>query len=76
MTFDFSGIWIPLITPLQTDDAGMDAGVDHSALTLLVEQYRSSGIRGFASLSTTGEASLLCYEEQEQSLALLIPEIK
>lgn len=68
MTFDFSGIWIPLITPLQADDAGMDAGVDHTALTRLVEQYRSSGIRGFASLSTTGEASLLCYEEQDAIL--------
>ena len=65
MSFDFSGIWIPLITPLQADDEG----VDHTALTRLVEQYRSSGIRGFASLSTTGEASLLCAEEQDAVLA-------
>ena len=65
MSFDFSGIWIPLITPLHSDDAG----VDHTALTQLVEQYRSSGIRGFASLSTTGEASLLCAEEQDAVLA-------
>lgn len=68
MTFDFSGIWIPLITPLHADDAGVDGGVDHIALTRLVEHYRSSGIRGVASLSTTGEASLLSFEEQDAVL--------
>ena len=70
MSFDFSGIWIPLITPLQADDEGMD----HTALTRLVKQYRSSGIRGFASLSTTGEASLLCAEEQDAVLATTVAE--
>ncbi|RYY80312.1 MAG: 4-hydroxy-tetrahydrodipicolinate synthase [Moraxellaceae bacterium] len=69
MTFDFSGIWIPLITPLQADDTGTDMGVDHTALTQLVDTYRSSGIRGFASLSTTGEASLLSFAEQDAVLA-------
>ncbi|WP_026471401.1 4-hydroxy-tetrahydrodipicolinate synthase [Alkanindiges illinoisensis] len=64
MSFDFSGIWIPLITPLHSDDEG----VDHTALSQLVAQYRSSGIRGFASLSTTGEASLLNAEEQDAVL--------
>lgn len=64
MTFDFSGIWIPLITPLQPNDMG----VDYIALTGLVEHYRTSGIRGFASLSTTGEATLLDPEEQDAVL--------
>lgn len=62
MTFDFSGIWIPLITPLQND------AVDHVALIHLIKRYRTSGIRGFASLSTTGEASLLNLEEQDAVL--------
>lgn len=64
MTFNFSGIWIPLITPLQPNDMG----VDHIALIGLVDHYRTSGIRGFASLSTTGEASLLNLAEQDAVL--------
>lgn len=59
MTFDFSGIWIPLITPLQQDM------VDHDALRGLISNYQSSGIRGFASLSTTGEGSLLSPAQQD-----------
>ncbi len=62
MTFDFSGIWIPLITPLRQDE------VDHAALQALITGYRHSGIRGFASLSTTGEASLLSIQEQDSIL--------
>lgn len=68
MTFDFSGIWIPLITPFQVNDAGVNGSMDHTALTRLVEHYRSSGIRGVASLSTTGEASLLSFAEQDAVL--------
>lgn len=66
MPFDFSGIWIPLITPLQHDV------VDTLALQQLVADYRTSGIRGFASLSTTGEASLLSVQEQDAVLQATI----
>lgn len=53
MMFDFSGIWLPLITPFSQQV------VDSNALQKLVTGYRSTGIAGFVSLSTTGEASLL-----------------
>lgn len=66
MPFDFSGIWIPLITPLQHD------AVDTLALQQLVAGYRTSGIRGFASLSTTGEAAQLSVPEQNTVLQATI----
>ena len=66
MAFDFSGIWIPLITPLQ------HGAVDTLALQQLVAGYRTSGIRGFASLSTTGEASLLSVQAQDTVLQATI----
>lgn len=66
MAFDFSGIWIPLITPLQ------HGAVDTIALQQLVDGYRTSGIRGFASLSTTGEASLLSVQAQDAVLQATI----
>ncbi len=66
MMFDFSGIWLPLITPFSQQV------VDSNALQKLVTEYRSTGIAGFVSLSTTGEANLLSSEEQDLVLKTTI----
>ena len=55
---DFSGLWIPLITPF-TGDA-----VDHPALTRLVKHYAAAGVKGFVACGSTGEAAALDKTEQ------------
>jgi 4-hydroxy-tetrahydrodipicolinate synthase len=55
---DFSGLWIPLITPFA------DGAVDHTALTRLVRQYAKAGVRGFVACGSTGEAAALDKAEQ------------
>lgn len=55
---DFSGLWIPLITPFH------DGPVDHPALTRLVEKLKGSGVKGFVACGSTGEAAALSGEEQ------------
>ncbi len=55
---DFSGLWIPLITPFKNGD------VDHPALTKLVKHYASCGIAGFVACGSTGEAAALSEDEQ------------
>jgi len=57
-TTDFSGLWIPLVTPF---DQGQ---VDHAALKRLVAHYRASGIAGLVVCGSTGEAAALDEEEQ------------
>ncbi|MES2582276.1 MAG: 4-hydroxy-tetrahydrodipicolinate synthase [Pseudomonadota bacterium] len=58
---DFSGLWIPLITPF-TGDAGDT--VDHPALTRLVKHYAAAGVTGFVACGSTGEAAALDKTEQ------------
>lgn len=55
---NFSGLWIPLITPFS------DGAVDHPALTRLVQQLRPTGIAGFVVCGSTGEAAALDKTEQ------------
>ena len=55
---DFSGLWIPLVTPLR------DGAVDHPALAALVERLAPSGIAGFVVCGSTGEAAALDEDEQ------------
>ena len=55
---DFSGLWIPLITPFHED------AVDHAALGRLTARLAASGIRGFVVCGSTGEAAALSKEEQ------------
>ncbi len=55
---DFSGLWIPLITPFA------DGGVDHAALARLTAHLAATGIRGFVVCGSTGEAAALSKEEQ------------
>lgn len=59
---DFSGLWIPLVTPF---DQGK---VDHAALKRLVAHYRAKGIAGLVVCGSTGEAAALDEEEQLQTL--------
>lgn len=55
---DFSGLWIPLITPFS------HGAVDHPALARLVQHLRTTGIAGFVACGSTGEAAALDKEEQ------------
>jgi 4-hydroxy-tetrahydrodipicolinate synthase len=65
---DFSGLWIPLITPF---DHG---SVDHASLKRLVAHYRSSGIAGLVVCGSTGEAAALSDEEQLVALETVMKE--
>lgn len=55
---NFSGLWIPLITPFS------NRSVDHPALTKLVQHLRPTGIAGFVVCGSTGEAAALDEAEQ------------
>ncbi|WP_374349270.1 4-hydroxy-tetrahydrodipicolinate synthase [Chitinimonas sp.] len=59
----FSGIWIPLITPFR------DGAVDLPAAQGLIETFHGSGIAGLVICGTTGEAATLSATEQRQLLA-------
>jgi 4-hydroxy-tetrahydrodipicolinate synthase len=63
LTPDFSGLWIPLVTPFR------DGAVDHAALAALTERLASSGIAGFVVCGSTGEAAALDANEQLAVLA-------
>ncbi|MDM0023132.1 4-hydroxy-tetrahydrodipicolinate synthase [Variovorax saccharolyticus] len=60
---DFSGLWIPLVTPFR------DHAVDHAALAALAEQLAATGIAGFVVCGSTGEAAALDEDEQLAVLA-------
>lgn len=57
-SFDFSGLWIPLVTPFR------DGAVDHVALAGLVQHYAAAGVRGLVACGSTGEAAALDDAEQ------------
>jgi 4-hydroxy-tetrahydrodipicolinate synthase len=59
---DFSGIWVPLVTPFR------DGEVDHAALRTLVGHYADAKVAGIVALGTTGEAAAL---EEDEQLALV-----
>jgi 4-hydroxy-tetrahydrodipicolinate synthase len=59
---DFSGVWIPIITPFR------DHRVDHAALAALVRRLAGDGVAGFAVCATTGEAPLLSDDERVEVL--------
>jgi 4-hydroxy-tetrahydrodipicolinate synthase len=63
---EFSGIWIPLVTPF---NAG---AVDHAALDALVRHYVGAGVAGFVALGTTGEPATLDEREQRAVLATVL----
>jgi len=55
---DFTGLWIPLITPFH------QGAVDHPALTRLVKHLAHAGVTGFVACGSTGEAAALDKTEQ------------
>lgn len=55
---NFSGIWVPLVTPFR------DGAVDHAALRTLCAHYVRSQVAGLVALGTTGEAAALDDDEQ------------
>ena len=59
---DFSGLWIPLITPFY------QGKVDGQALKALVKRLRADGVKGFVVCGSTGEAAALDKAEQLQVL--------
>ena len=63
---DFSGIWIPLITPFA------DGNVDHAALRTLVRRFADAGVAGLVALGTTGEPAALDTAEQDAVLATIL----
>ena len=67
MTMNFSGIWVPLVTPFAADGS-----VDHAALRGLVRRYADAGIAGLVALGTTGEPSSLDEVEQDAVLATIL----
>jgi 4-hydroxy-tetrahydrodipicolinate synthase len=65
---DFSGLWIPLVTPFE------QGKVDYAALKRLVAHYRASGIAGLVVCGSTGEAAALSDEEQLEVLQTVMAE--
>src|SRR3954471_21389849 len=59
---DFSGLWIPLVTPFR------DGAVDHAALAALTRRLAADGVAGFVVCGSTGEAAALDDAEQLASL--------
>jgi len=62
----FTGLWIPLVTPLRDDR------VDHDALAALVRRLAADGVAGFVVGATTGEAPLLDDAERGAVLATVL----
>ena len=60
---DFSGVWIPLVTPFR------EGRIDHDALGALVRRLDADGVAGFVVCATTGEAPLLSDDERIAVLA-------
>ncbi|GKS90394.1 dihydrodipicolinate synthase family protein [Acidovorax sp. SUPP2539] len=63
---DFSGLWIPLVTPFR------QGAVDHAALKALVQRLRGTGIAGFMACGSTAEAGALDTPEQDAVLATVL----
>lgn len=60
---NWTGIWIPLITPMR------DGAPDLAALDGLVRDLAAHGVAGFVACGSTGEAAMLDAAEQQAVLA-------
>ncbi|MDA8456216.1 4-hydroxy-tetrahydrodipicolinate synthase [Acidovorax sp. GBBC 3334] len=65
---DFSGLWVPLVTPFTASGEA----VDHAALAALVRRLGGQGIAGFVACGSTGEAAALDEGEQDAVLDTLL----
>jgi len=68
MSIDFSGIWLPIVTPFTSREG---EAVDHASLARLAQHYVEAGIAGFVACATTGEGALLDDAEQAAVFATL-----
>jgi 4-hydroxy-tetrahydrodipicolinate synthase len=64
---DFSGIWVPLVTPFTNDNA-----VDLTSLRALVSDLVGAGIHGFVVCGTTGEPAALNTDEKQAVLETVL----
>jgi 4-hydroxy-tetrahydrodipicolinate synthase len=55
---DFSGLWVPLVTPFDHGE------LDHASLKRLAAHYLAEGISGLVVCGSTGEAAALSEDEQ------------
>ena len=62
---DFSGVWIPIVTPFR------EGRVDHAALAALVARLTEDGVAGFVVCATTGESPLLSDDERVEVLGTI-----
>lgn len=62
----FSGVWVPLVTPLR------HGALDLPALSGLVEHLSAQGVHGFVACGSTGEAALLDDDEQQTVLRTIV----
>ncbi len=67
---DFSGIWVPLVTPFT------DGAIDHDGLRRLVGMLATSGVAGLVVCGTTGEAAALDESEQATVLRTVLDECR
>ena len=65
---EFSGIWVPLVTPFRQGGPGTEPPVDAAALTALAASLAAQGVAGFVACGSTGEAAML--DEAEQAAVL------
>lgn len=61
---DLSGLWVPLVTPFDANNA-----VDHDALARLTQRLAAAGVTGTVVCGSTGEAAALDKDEQLAALA-------
>ena len=67
---DFSGLWIPLVTPFR------NAEVDHPALAKLVQHYKQFAIAGLVVCGSTGEAAALDEAELLEVLTTVLATVE
>ena len=68
--FDFSGLWVPLVTPFR------EGRIDEAALRRLVCHLGEQGVRGFVVCGSTGEAASLSHAEQLAVLDAVLSECR
>jgi 4-hydroxy-tetrahydrodipicolinate synthase len=64
---DLRGVWIPLITPFDAQDA-----VDVAAIERLCAEYAGAGVSGIVAMGTTGEASALEPDERQAAVDAIV----
>lgn len=64
---EFSGIWVPVVTPFTLEGA-----VDAAGLSRLVRHLVEAGVHGLVACATTGEAATLDEEEKARVLRTVL----